>query len=93
MRIKLSELEGEIWNIAGRPQMGDVLFFVCPLCPKQHGIAVSWEKPSIVDSGAVWKKVSGTTIDDLTLSPSINCDVEKSDCKFHGWIKDGHVEF
>jgi hypothetical protein len=45
-----------------------------------------------------WKIESGSSLDDLTLSPSINCDVpwkdadgveHPSSCKFHGFIKNG----
>lgn len=42
--------------------------------------------------------VSGTSLDDLTLSPSINCDIpwkdadgveHPSSCKFHGYVRNG----
>lgn len=47
-----------------------------------------------------WEIVSGSTLDDLTLSPSINCDIPWKDkdgvehpstCKFHGYVKNGEV--
>lgn len=47
-----------------------------------------------------WSIKSGTTLDDLTLTPSINCDIpwkdadgieHESSCKFHGFIKNGDV--
>jgi hypothetical protein len=44
-----------------------------------------------------WTITSGTTLDDLTLSPSINCDIpdeetgEPSTCKFHGFVTNGDV--
>jgi hypothetical protein len=45
-----------------------------------------------------WMIESGSTLDDLTLSPSINCDIPWKDaqgvehpsaCKFHGYVKNG----
>lgn len=42
--------------------------------------------------------MGGNSLDDLTLSPSINCDIpwkddqgveHPSSCKFHGWVKNG----
>jgi hypothetical protein len=45
-----------------------------------------------------WEIVSGTSLDDLTLSPSINCDIPWKDkdgvehpswCKFHGYVRAG----
>ncbi len=98
----LKELEGWIYARDGKTEP-DVLWFVCPVCPSGHGIAVSWEAPSLYRGGAVWKK-SGSTLDDITIEPSINCDVPHqghdedgkpkvypSLCKFHGWVKNGQV--
>lgn len=44
-----------------------------------------------------WRIVSGSTLDDLTLDPSINCDLPSEDgtpsiCKFHGYVKNGNAE-
>jgi hypothetical protein len=45
-----------------------------------------------------WELVSGTSLNDLTLSPSINCDIpwrddagveHASSCKFHGYVRNG----
>lgn len=45
-----------------------------------------------------WQIESGSTFDDLTLTPSINCDIpwkdehgveHESGCKFHGYIRNG----
>lgn len=38
--------------------------------------------------------MSGSSLDDLTITPSINCDIpgkngEPSVCKFHGFVKNG----
>lgn len=45
-----------------------------------------------------WTIENGTTLDDLTLSPSVDCDIpwkdasgvlHPSDCKFHGFVRNG----
>lgn len=45
-----------------------------------------------------WELVSGTSLDDVTVSPSINCDIpwqdeqgvsHESSCKFHGFVREG----
>lgn len=88
---KLTELDGEFFTIVGRPNEKDVLYFTCPLCPDGHGIMVSFKPPSLFPSGAVWQK-TGETLEDVTISPSINCDVgPDSPCKFHGWVRGGKV--
>ncbi len=43
-----------------------------------------------------WQIESGSSLDDLTLSPSINCDIPSKDgtpsiCKFHGYVKNGEA--
>lgn len=47
-----------------------------------------------------WQIEGGTSLDDLTLSPSINCDIPWTDdagvehpsvCKFHGYVKNGEA--
>lgn len=85
----LRELHGEITSFAERSTKLDVLYFVCPVCTNGHGIVVSWEPPSLFPSGAIWKK-SGSSIDDLTITPSINCAIGDG-CTFHGWVRDGQV--
>ena len=58
-------------------------------------------------TGYVWRKLEGSSIDDLTLDPSIDCTPKKNlypnmddatwkiyvsqGCKFHGWVKKGKV--
>lgn len=55
--------------------------------------------PDVIAGGKPrWEIVSGTTLDDITLSPSINCDIpwkdkdgvtHPSSCKFYGYIRNG----
>jgi hypothetical protein len=97
-RRPLRELEGEFVTLANQPEgQAEALFFVCPSCPSGHGIIVQWQGRSIYPSGVLWQR-TGATLDDLTLAPSINCDVPLPDgtpssCKFHGWVRGGHVEW
>ena len=99
-RKKLTGLQGEFVQIDKRPER-DCLMFECPACDNGHMIMISWNPPSLFKSGAIWKK-TGTTLEDVTISPSINCDVpwenskgnmQESNCKFHGWVRNGQVEW
>lgn len=96
---RLSKLAGEFTHLAERPDK--VLIFVCPACspgnnekgePIGHSIMVCFAEPSLFSSGAVWTKTS-ESIETVTVSPSINCAVPSSKCTFHGWIKDGEVQW
>jgi hypothetical protein len=53
--------------------------------------------PTEFDHNPRWL-MEGSSLDDLTLSPSVNCDIpwkdaagveHPSSCKFHGWVKNG----
>jgi hypothetical protein len=46
--------------------------------------------PPDADHNPRWE-MSGSTLDDLTLSPSINLDLpgQKDGCRWHGWVKNG----
>lgn len=56
------------------------------------GVAIA---PPDADDNPRWE-MEGTSLDDLTLSPSINCDIPQEDgtpsvCKFHGHVKNGEA--
>lgn len=97
---KLSDLEGEMWFRLGRT-VADGVFFACPCCENRHGILISWTPPSVVENGFVWTKTGGDSIDNLSISPSVNCDIpwkntrtgelHPSKCLFHGFIRNGKV--
>ena len=76
---------------------GTVIRFVCPVCPSGHSIIVPWSPPSPLKTGCLWTKVSGSTFEDLTLSPSIDCtkpfEGVPATCRFHGFITDGQVSW
>jgi len=46
--------------------------------------------PPEADHNPRWE-MTGTTLDDLTLSPSINLDIpgNEAGCRWHGWVKNG----
>ncbi len=52
-----------------------------------RGVAVA---PPEADGNPRWE-MSGSTLDDLTLSPSINLDIpgQEDGCRWHGWVKNG----
>jgi hypothetical protein len=102
MQKKLTDLEGELYDHmkVGRPTS---LWFICPLCPSGHSIAVAFEGASYSTGGEIWKK-TGSTLEDISVTPSINCDCDidvkqpdgttkkvRSSCKFHGFVTNGQV--
>lgn len=67
----------------------------CALAGKDHShmIPFSIHGPSVVDNGErgtirVWRHVSGTTIDDITLAPSYLVQ----GCGVHGFVRQGRWE-
>lgn len=63
---------------------------VCFANPRNAPVA-----PEAYDDNPRWQ-MSGTSLDDLTLSPSINLDVPGDDgtvsgCRWHGWVKNGEA--
>lgn len=99
MERALIDCGGEFIRLADQPPGAEeALFFICPLCPGGHGIIVQWQGRSIYKSGVIWQK-AGTTLTDITIAPSINCDVPDpesgtpSSCKFHGWVRNGVVQW
>jgi hypothetical protein len=83
--------------------------FQCPKCGEGHprafsnpiGVTPTPENAHPRKDGTPnprWKIESGSSLEDLTLSPSINCDIpwkdeqgveHTSDCKFHGFVRGG----
>lgn len=84
----LRELDGEITQIDGR----DGVFFDCPCCTPTHGICATWSGPSLYPSGAVWRLEGEPNLDELTLTPSIDCS-SSGHCTFHGWVQGGKVRW
>lgn len=81
--------------------------FLCPLCFQKNGgnvgthAVICWFKGKVPDEATPgpgrWN-VSGSGIDDLTLSPSVNLDLPEAhesikkgynSCLWHGWVKNG----
>ena len=69
------------------------VLFLCPLCRARlgtdvgcHSVLVWFDVPGL---DPAWEptprwKVSGTSLDDLTLDPSVNVPGD-----WHGWVRDG----
>lgn len=82
-------------------QAQGVLLWECPLGDR-HVILIPFEGrglPSQFEPGLPrWQLVSGTSIENLTIAPSINLDVldpvthKHPDCKWHGYIVNGIAE-
>lgn len=71
-------------------QHADGLFFDCPALGHEHSLLVWFAGRSIpasLEPTARWT-VSGSTIDDLTLVPSVNAAVSDPTC-WHGWVTNG----
>lgn len=66
------------------------VMFICPEC-EGHYILVHFRGrvPDDAKPKARWD-VTGTTIDDLTLSPSIDL-TGATDCGWHGFVQNGEV--
>jgi len=93
---KSSEQEGRLcFATVETKAEADQIWFECPACDTGHYIRIAIEPSGkIRDGEPVWKH-SGTTFEDLTITPSINC-VPKGkkypkSCAFHGWIREGIV--
>jgi hypothetical protein len=77
------------------PDVQGVLF-MCPLC-RRHYVQVWFEGRGVPASATPtprWR-ATGTSLDDLTLSPSINLDVPQAraagGCLWHGFVTNGEA--
>jgi hypothetical protein len=64
------------------------IFMDCPLPDCGHSILIPFsdEGKNTSTGEAVWTRTSGSTIDDITLSPSYRL---MSNCCLHGWVRNG----
>jgi hypothetical protein len=90
----LRELEGELTTITyGEGVTFPAVMFVCPVCSDGHSHMIPYtDEPfhEVPDPRGgrqikLWQRTSGTTIDDLTLSPSYLVP----SCNLHGYVRDG----
>jgi hypothetical protein len=75
--------------------------YILVLFANPRGVAPAPADANLRNDGTpnpFWNIESGTSLDDLTLSPSINCDIawkdaagveHPSSCKFHGFVRNG----
>jgi len=74
------------------------LEFNCPRCSNGHSIHVAFRDRGVLDhhgsrdsSGNPTRwAVSGTSLEDLTLSPSVDCTISNPNC-WHGHITNGQI--
>lgn len=74
------------------------LEFICPKCADGHSIHVAFRDRGVIDhhgsrdgSGKPTRwAVSGSSFEDLTLSPSVDCTIGNPKC-WHGHIIDGQI--
>lgn len=77
------------------------VMFLCPKCFETnhgpvgtHGIICWFRNKGVPDSMSPgpgrWDVVSGTSLKDLTLSPSVL--LPGDGCEWHGWVKNGRTE-
>lgn len=93
-KIKLSDLESEIVQLSypNISEVFDSLFFQCPRCigtKDSHWVQIPYSKTKTHERnvGPIWTHKSGSTIDDLTLSPSVRSVC--GGCHVHGFVRDG----
>lgn len=86
-KIPLKELEPS-WSVDG------CLIFECPSCGPEAScfLGVPTQVP-LREGGPVWGWNGKRDFDKVTLNPSINYDLPGSTCKFHGWVREGVVEW
>lgn len=94
---KLRELSGEIVDVTPtgiRRGGSSAVLFECP-CGGGHKLCIPFS-PTIGGAppspGPQWTRVSGETVDDLTLSPSlaISSGPSGQEC-WHGWMRGGSL--
>lgn len=77
------------------------IMFDCPLCHR-HSVLCWFSNPinapivpADMEPGPGRWEASGSSIDDLTLNPSVNLDTqnarEHKSCLWHGWVKNGNA--
>lgn len=81
--MKLSEQNAQLMKRDGN----DAILMLCPLPDCTHSIVIPFSETGEDDMhGPVWKRVSGATVEDLTLAPSYHLPTS---CGLHGWVRDG----
>lgn len=89
----LRELEGEIRTVKNADGSSvPWVWFNCPVCG-EHLVGVPFSEDGQrvaygTGTSISWKREAGSTIDDLTLSPSIL--TRSGSCEVHGYVRDGH---
>lgn len=64
------------------------VWFECPVC-RDHYVMIPYADTK---APGVWACTAGSTIDDLTLTPSYRIVNDPNGCRLHGFVRDGHWE-
>ena len=93
--MKLTDLDASFIRHTGGGNFDEVasiadangVMFDCPKC-RNHSVIV-WDRsiPAGITPGPGRWTITGTSLDDLTLDPSIN--LSPLGCCWHGWVKNG----
>ena len=96
--MKLTDLEAELLRLQPDGSLADVdtvaeatsAMFDCPGC-RRHSVLIHFRGrvPSEAEPRARWD-ASGTTVADLTLSPSVHLTDPKG-CGWHGFVRNGEA--
>lgn len=97
VEVSLADLEGEIFTVESSDP-GTALMFRCPLCRGHYHLV--YFNPGSSTHGRnstnrnVWANPSGSTVDDLTLSPSYreNHSRKEGTCELHIFVNDGKIQ-
>jgi len=99
--VKLTDLEASfvLWDgsdIGGYMEVPDIkgadgVTFFCPHGGEKACSILLWDHsvPPFVTPGPGRWTMTGTGINDLTLSPSVDMSAGPCACKWHGWVKNG----
>ena len=74
----------------------DTVTFRCPICGDHSHVVPFRPEGGKSKAGLVWTHVSGSTVDDLTISPSYLSRCDRGDigktCRLHIFIKGGQMQ-
>lgn len=82
--------EGGMVRLGGALDGAQGVFFYCPC--ENHALMIPFSNPRGAEALPKGWAMSGTGLDDLTLTPSINVNASgpNGSC-WHGWIRNGQV--
>lgn len=88
--VHLESPDGAFREVSTIGEANGVLFD-CPKCGRHSVLCWSRSRgvPDGIEPGPGRWEMTGSGLDDLTLSPSIDLSRNGSGCGWHGWVKNG----